>query len=175
MPIYDELGKAAARLLKDGGSLVLYCAQDLKLQVIEFMKSKGLTYWWEIAVLHAGPFARLHSKRIIITWKPLLWFTKGNPSKRLPYLRDSIISQTPDKTLHNSAQSTVEAKHVIAGLTLEGDLVLDPFMGSGTTGVAAVNLRRNFIGIDMTWECVQISKARIATLRPYDNITVKEL
>jgi len=43
----------------------------------------------------------------------------------------------------------------------EGDTVLDPFMGSGTTGVACVNLDRNFIGIELDPEYFNIAKERI--------------
>lgn len=43
----------------------------------------------------------------------------------------------------------------------EGDTVLDPFMGSGTTGVACKNLKRNFIGIELDKEYFEIAKSRI--------------
>lgn len=42
-----------------------------------------------------------------------------------------------------------------------GDMVLDPFLGSGTTGVAALQLKRNFIGIEISDEYAEIAKARI--------------
>jgi len=45
----------------------------------------------------------------------------------------------------------------------EGDIVFDPFMGSGTTGVACVNTNRNFIGIELDPEYIEIAKARIGS------------
>jgi site-specific DNA-methyltransferase (adenine-specific) len=47
----------------------------------------------------------------------------------------------------------------------EGDTVLDPFMGSGTTGVAAQRLRRNFIGIELDKEYFDIANERVAAER----------
>ena len=43
----------------------------------------------------------------------------------------------------------------------EGDLVLDPFMGSGTTGIACRNLKRNFIGIELNEDYFNTAKKRI--------------
>lgn len=46
----------------------------------------------------------------------------------------------------------------------EGDLILDPFCGSGTTGIAAIKLKRNFIGIDKVSEYVKLSNDRISEI-----------
>lgn len=48
----------------------------------------------------------------------------------------------------------------------EGNVVLDPFMGSGTTGVACSSLGRNFIGIDLSEEYVKIAEERINYVNP---------
>lgn len=50
----------------------------------------------------------------------------------------------------------------------ENDLVLDPFMGSGTTGVACKELRRNFIGFEINKEYYQIAKDRIDGMTPLE-------
>lgn len=47
----------------------------------------------------------------------------------------------------------------------EGDLILDPFVGSGTTGIAALKLNRNFIGIDKVKEYIDMSQTRIENLK----------
>ena len=52
-------------------------------------------------------------------------------------------------------------EHFIRIHTNENDTVLDCFMGSGTTGVAAINLRRKFIGIEKNAEYFNIAKERI--------------
>ena len=51
----------------------------------------------------------------------------------------------------------------------EGDLVLDPFCGSGTTGIAAIKLKRNFIGIDKVSEYVKLSNDRISEIATKNN------
>jgi site-specific DNA-methyltransferase (adenine-specific) len=53
------------------------------------------------------------------------------------------------------------AKDHIISWSNEGDVVLDPFLGSGTTGVAAVELNRKFIGIEIAPEYIDIAKQRI--------------
>ena len=65
------------------------------------------------------------------------------------------------KIEHEWEQSTVEAEYIIKNLTLENQTVLDPMMGSGTTGIAALNLKRKFIGIEKNQETFEIAKVRI--------------
>jgi site-specific DNA-methyltransferase (adenine-specific) len=50
---------------------------------------------------------------------------------------------------------------LIAMCSVEGDTVLDPFCGSGTTGVASVSMGRNFVGIDLDETYLEIAKRRI--------------
>lgn len=55
---------------------------------------------------------------------------------------------------------------VLNAATARGSIVLDPFMGSGTTGVAAIQLGHKFIGIEMNGDYFGLAKRRIAEARP---------
>ena len=52
-------------------------------------------------------------------------------------------------------------RRIILSSTNKGDLILDPFMGSGTTGKVAVEFQRKFIGIEIDKNYFEISKKRI--------------
>lgn len=52
-------------------------------------------------------------------------------------------------------------ERIILASTNEGDLILDPFMGSGTTGVAALKLGRKFVGIEKEKEFIELAEKRI--------------
>jgi DNA modification methylase len=58
-------------------------------------------------------------------------------------------------------QSIIEAEHMISRLTVKGQAVFDPMMGSGTTGAAAVQDDRKFIGIEIDSDKFETAKARI--------------
>ena len=164
LPFYEPLGKIAFRALKEGGSLVMYAGHYALPQIFEYMKNSGLKYWWEIVVTHPGSSARMFSRNVSVTYKPLFWYAKGPRPKILEFIKDSVESKRPDKTLHLWIQSTDEAEHVISKLTNPNDVVLDPLIGNGTTAIAALKLNRRFIGIDVSAEMLATARHRISQL-----------
>lgn len=69
--------------------------------------------------------------------------------------------------LHSTQKPEELLKRVILSSSNEGDIVLDPFFGSGTTGAAAKKLRRNFIGIEKEAKYVQIALERINNIKEF--------
>ena len=63
---------------------------------------------------------------------------------------------------------------LIAHATGPGDLVLDPFAGSGSTGVAAMQLGRDFIGIEWAYKYVQVARARLASTEAEDKELLRD-
>jgi site-specific DNA-methyltransferase (adenine-specific) len=165
LSLYGELSKLAARVLKEGSSLVVYAPHYYLPQVFEIMKNDKLDYWWIMAVKHNGTSARMHGKQVFVGWKPLLWFVKGKKLASPEYITDfvqPIESKQPEKNEHPWQQAIQEAEYIISRLSVKNQIVLDPFMGSGTTGIAALKLNRKFIGIEIDEDNYNIAKGRIA-------------
>jgi len=66
------------------------------------------------------------------------------------------------KKIHPAIRNLTHVKYLIDKFSLPGDLVLDPFVGSGTTLRAAKDLKRNFIGIEINPDYCKIAEKRLA-------------
>ena len=65
------------------------------------------------------------------------------------------------KRVHPTQKPVLLMEEIVEMFTNRGDTILDPFMGSGTTGVACVNLRRKFIGIEINKKYFEMAQKRI--------------
>ena len=70
-----------------------------------------------------------------------------------------------DKTTHPTTKPVKLMSYIITLFTREGDWVIDPFLGSGTTGLAAKLLNRNFIGVEREPEYMEIIEERLSVSR----------
>ena len=163
LPLYEPLGKLASRVLKEGGSLVMSAGHHALPQIFDYMKNSGLKYWWTIVavVKHNGSPRLLQNQHVYVMWKPLLWFVKGSRLRTLDSIEDLIDSQPPRKVLHDDGQLPADAENVISKLTVQDDLVFDPLMGAARTGIAALRLKRRFIGSEKDKDTFALAKATI--------------
>jgi len=73
-------------------------------------------------------------------------------------------------TTHPTEKPEILLERIILLSSKEGDTILDPFTGSGTTGVVAKKLKRNFIGFEINSEYFEIAKKRIENTNNNDNL-----
>lgn len=92
-------------------------------------------------------------------------FKKGNPKLRggrvngvIPYKHIGFF----DKTVHPTQKPLEIMKILIKKSSDEGDIVLDAFLGSGTTALASKQLNRKFIGFEKKEEYIKIIKQRLS-------------
>ena len=103
----------------------------------------------------------------LLTSEAILWFHKGDGTlglaERRPHRHDTYVHTRVGKE-GVEGHPTVKPLWVVKDIVLrcvEGGLVLDPFMGSGTTGVACVQTGRRFIGIEIEPRYFDIACQRI--------------
>jgi len=115
--------------------------------------SRHLTWWWLGGVLHAGhgnltPLG-YPVRKVINQFKPLLMFIPPDGTGIDVVFRDFIHGAGPEKDKHNWQQPIAEAIEIMTNFCQPGDLVIDPFAGSGTVGAAAQQLGLHFIGAEI--------------------------
>ena len=89
----------------------------------------------------------------------MAWTNQDKAMRIFTYPRAAMLKENG---LHPTQKPIALMKWCIEMFTQEGDTILDPFMGSGTTGVACVQTGRNFIGIEIDPTYYAIAEKRIA-------------
>jgi len=164
--VWAVLGKQSARILKPRGNLITLLGHYQLPYVINELDNH-LRYWW-IFWMVQNNINRLIGKGVAVRGKPALWYVKDRRRDLKEYgypfdtLKSKLNESRESKTYHKWGQSVGWFEHYIEELTKPGEWVLDPFMGSGTTGVACVQTGRNFIGIEIDPKYYEIAEKRIA-------------
>jgi DNA modification methylase len=152
--------------MKRGASLLTIVGHYALEEVIKKFVGK-LKYRWLLCMNQFnGSHARM-AMGIEVMWKPILWYVKEAYPQGRGFLRDGVeISGKAgqEKKNHKWEQDLSWCLYYIEKLTKPGDLVLDPFMGSGTVGVACKMLNRNFIGFEVEPSYCDIANKRILEL-----------
>lgn len=159
LPMYADMLKMASDVLVDGGSCLCYCGHLHIDKIIRYGIDAGLRFYWVCACLHVKK-ALMPRSGIRVGWKPILWFTKGERFDTGRVVHDCRLDPA-EKESHAWQQSIDEAKSYIETLSDPGDLVFDPFCGSGTTSVAAIELGRRYLTCDVDADAISVAIERI--------------
>jgi len=157
--IWKPLAIESRRLLKPRGSLISLCG-NINLPDVMGIVGKHLDYFWCCAMLHSR-VSKIPSIPIYNTWKPILWYSRGIP---LIYgvIPDGISPFGPQKDDHRWQQPENWVYHFMKALVPEGGMVLDPFVGTGTTCKVCDELRIASIGIDIDPKQIRTAQERVS-------------
>jgi DNA modification methylase len=156
---WSNLSKFAKRVLKPNGFCIAYSGQLNLPEVIKRM-SEHLDYYWTFVLIHTGTNQLIMPRNIFCGWKPLLVFQNG--FKKIDTPVDDIITGTGrEKEEHDWQQAEQELNEIIEKFTNQGDLIVDPFAGSGTTIIASKKFGRSCIAAEIDEETYNIAKNKI--------------
>jgi len=164
LPLFGYLASFSKYILKPNGSLFVMVRQSYLPDIISAL-SKQFAYHWVLSYLTPGGQApQLWDRKVNSFWKPILWFVKGEYQGK--WMGDVVKSDVNDndKDFHEWGQSESGMADLIKRVTEPNDLILDPFVGGGTTGKVALDLGRRFIGIDKSEDSIAIARQRLGEI-----------
>jgi len=154
---FGELFDETFRVLKRHSHFYLYCDAETMFVAKPAAERAGFRFWkplvWDKRTIGMGYHYRAR-------YEFILFFEKGK--RKLNDLGVADVISVPRIHRGYPAEKPAAVSEVLVRQSSEpGDVVADPFMGSGSVGVAAVRLGRRFVGTDLNPEAVRLSESRL--------------
>lgn len=154
---FEELFAELFRVLKRDRHLYLFCDQETAFIAKPIGEAAGFKFWkpliWDKVKIGMGYHYRAR-------YEMILFFEKGK--RKLNDLGIPDIIECPRIHQGYPTEKPVGVSEVLVRQsTQEGEIVVDPFMGSGSVGVAALSQRRSFAGCDLSSEAVEVTRRRL--------------
>ena len=172
----DLFFKESARVMKRGGSMIVFMA-IIKVETIIKLAVKHGFYYKTTGIWHKqNPMPRNMNLHFVNSTESWIYFTYkartgtfNNNGKLLhDFIESSVVNLSEKKHgKHPTQKPQVITDFFVEVLSNPGDVVLDPFMGSGTTGVSAISLKRNFVGAEINKEYFEIAEKRIEEINQW--------
>ena len=197
---YDEFSnkwlKECQRILKDTGSIWVIGSYHNIFRIGYLMQN--LNFWMlnDVIWRKSNPMPNFRGKRFTNAHETLIWASKNKDSKKYTFnyeamksLNENIqmrsdwvipicnggerLKDEDGKKVHPTQKPESLLHRIILSSSNQGDLILDPFFGSGTTGAVAKKLSRHFIGIENDEKYVNAAMKRISKVSSYDSETIQ--
>lgn len=144
-PLYEEAARMSARVLKPGGFAAFYCGKANFKKAMTHL-DKHLTFRAMTVLEHKEWYGNVGASKLAADCKYILIYqNQGADMEFFDSVRGVLKGTGQEKDNHIFQQSVTDLDHLIDVMTKPGDLILDMFAGSGTTGVAAVLKARRTI------------------------------
>ncbi|MFS0738551.1 site-specific DNA-methyltransferase [Sphingomonas sp. 1P06PA] len=191
---YDRFTRAwlaeAKRVLKDDGTLWVIGSYHNIFRVGAALQDEGFWILNDIVWRKANPMPNFKGTRFTNAHETMIWASKGEKARytfnyaSMKSLNDDLqmrsdwvlpicggqerLKDDDGHKAHPTQKPEALLYRVLLASTRPGDIVLDPFFGTGTTGAVARRLRRRWIGIEREAKYVRVANERIAASLPLD-------
>ncbi len=156
-------------ILDKNGSMIIFCSYRFMSFIIDKLEESNMLVKDILIWKKTNPMPRNIDRRYVQDTEFAVWAVKKNSKwifnkpKNKSYLRSCYETSTvsgKEKTAHPTQKSLKLMEDIIKIHTNKDDLILDPFMGSGSTGIAAIRNNRKFIGIELQKQYFDIAVDR---------------
>ncbi len=192
--IYDDFSRnwleAAQRALKPNGAIWVIGSYHNIFRLGTCLQDAGFWIMNDVIWRKTNPMPNFRGMRLTNAHETMIWATKSEKSKptfnyeALKALNDGVqmrsdwllpicngherLKDSEGNKAHPTQKPESLLHRVLVGSTNVGDVVLDPFFGTGTTGAVAKKLGRDFIGIEREDAYRKVAEKRISDIRKFD-------
>lgn len=190
---YDAFSRAwlmaARRVLKPGGTIWVIGSYHNIFRVGTTLQDLGYWILNDIVWRKSNPMPNFRGRRFTNAHETLIWASSGQRAKGYTFNYDAMKMANDDvqmrsdwlfpicnggerlkdkngKKVHPTQKPEALLHRILMASSKPGDVVLDPFFGSGTTGAVAKRLGRNFVGIEREETYIKAALARIEAVEP---------
>lgn len=187
--------KAARRILKPNGAIWVIGSYHNIYRVGTALQDAGFWILNDVVWRKSNPMPNFRGKRLTNAHETMIWAGKSDSSKytfnyeALKELNDGIqmrsdwvlpicngnerLKNDEGEKAHPTQKPESLLHRILVGSTSPGDVILDPFFGTGTTGAVAKKLGRHFIGIEREEAYRKVAQKRIDNTRRYDRSSLE--
>ncbi len=181
---------AARRVLKPSGSIWVIGSYHNIFRVGSIMQDLGFWLLNDVVWRKNNPMPNFRGRRFQNAHETMIWASKDAKSKGYTFNYEALKASNDDLQMrsdwlfpictgaerlkddkgdkvHPTQKPEALLARVIMASSKPGDVVLDPFFGSGTTGAVAKLLGRNYVGIEREQKYIDAASARIAAVEPH--------
>lgn len=182
---------AARRVLKPDGTIWVIGSYHNIFRVGAAMQDLGFWILNDIVWRKTNPMPNFRGRRFQNAHETLIWASRDDKAKGYTFNYESLKAANDDVQMrsdwlfpictgaerlkddngdkvHPTQKPEALLARVILSSTRPGDVVLDPFFGTGTTGAVAKRLGRNFVGVEREQAYIDAASERIASVRPME-------
>lgn len=168
---YSELSKELFRVLKPDAHLYIFCADKQIVKWIPALEEAGFKFRnYLLWVKNKQGLDMTRGLRYAYKSEVILFFCKGVKKLNTLGLNNLFKVNVLSDLKHPTQKPVKLVKALIKNSSVEGDLVLDCFMGSGSTGVACSEINRRFIGFELAESYFNIALDRIKNCKKQINL-----
>ena len=188
---------AVRRVMKPDATIWVSGSYHNIFRVGAIMQDLGFWTLNDVAWVKTNPMPNFRGRRLQNAHETLIWASRSKASRytfnyesmkaanddrqmrsdwTLPICQGGERLKGPDgRKLHPTQKPEALLARVIQASTRRGDVVLDPFFGSGTTGAVAKRLGRRFLGVEREADYIAAARARIDAVEPLEVDALRQL
>ncbi|MEW6437909.1 MAG: site-specific DNA-methyltransferase [Pseudomonadota bacterium] len=178
------------RVMKDNATIFVIGSYHNIFRVGTILQDLGFWILNDIVWRKANPMPNFRGRRFTNAHETLIWAAKGASAKNYTFNYEALkagnedcqvrsdwflpictgaerLKDTSGNKTHPTQKPEALLARVLQAASQPGDLVLDPFFGTGTTGAVAKRFGRSFVGIERDATYAAAARARIADITPY--------